>query len=65
MIVRYRDSTEVTVKRSFLSWMGDPTFELWLPRDERTGMSNMMPKLTKLEVIEHLCRMAEIANRAS
>lgn len=59
MIVQFRDETEVTIVRSFLAWIGDPTFELWLPRDERTGMATMLPKLTRHEVIDHLCRMAD------
>lgn len=49
MVVRFRDGTEATVVRSFLSAMGDATFELWLPRDGRNGMAKMLPKLSKKE----------------
>ncbi len=66
MIIRFSDGTEATVTRSFLAWTGDPTFELWLPRDERTGMAKMMPKLSRGEVLNQLGQLAaEAAKRAA
>jgi len=61
MIIRFSDGTEATVVRSFLAWAGDPTFELWLPRDERTGMAKMMPKLSRGEVLNPLGQLAAAA----
>ncbi|MGX0939576.1 MULTISPECIES: hypothetical protein [Cupriavidus] len=61
MLVRFSDGTEATVTRSFLAWTGDPTFELWLPRDERTGMAKMMPKLSRGEVLNPLGQLAAAA----
>ncbi|WP_431798113.1 hypothetical protein SGO26_30345 (plasmid) [Cupriavidus metallidurans] len=61
MLVRFSDGTEATVTRSFLAWTGDPTFELWLPRDERTGMAKMMPKLSRGEVLNQLGQLAAAA----
>ncbi|SPK77203.1 conserved protein of unknown function (plasmid) [Cupriavidus taiwanensis] len=66
MIVRFGDGTEATVMRSFLAWTGDASFELWLPRDERTGMAEMMPKLSRHEVLDCLSQIAaEVARRQS